>query len=66
MTTEWGRSTYCGSASCVETRLGPAWAVHVRDSKLADSPILQFGTGQWCDFVDAIRGGEFQPTSSGN
>ncbi len=84
MTTEWGRSTYCGSASCVETRQGPKWTtstrsggngcvevktahtIHVRDSKTDQSPILEFEPDQWRHFINAIRGGEFQPTSSGN
>ncbi len=55
-TLTWRRSTRCSSGSCVEVAATPD-AVLVRDSKLAESPILHFDTAAWAAFLGAIKSG---------
>lgn len=60
LTTEaiWGKSSLCTNSSCVE--VAPVnGAVHVRDSKRADSPILAFTAAEWRDFISGVKLGEF-------
>lgn len=55
-TAAWRKSTYSGSSGgdCVEVAsLQPQ--VGVRDSKVADSPIVTTGTEAWATFLDAQR-----------
>lgn len=48
----WRKSSYSGSegGACVEVAVAPA-AVHVRDSKDADGPVLTVSTGAWAAFA---------------
>jgi hypothetical protein len=52
------RSSRCSDSGCVEVASAPEGFL-VRDSKLADSPILGFAPAQWADFVAGVRAGEF-------
>ncbi|MEU6816977.1 DUF397 domain-containing protein [Streptomyces sp. NPDC046860] len=53
----WHRSTYSNGdgGNCLETADGVPGLVPVRDSKLADSPVLLVGAAAWADFLDAVR-----------
>ncbi len=57
---QWRRSTFCASGSCIECA-NDGEAILVRDSKLANSPILAFGTTAWKQFVAAIKEDAFAP-----
>ncbi|MGK5697844.1 DUF397 domain-containing protein [Streptomyces sp. URMC 128] len=49
----WFKSSYSGGNdgnSCVELAITPG-AVHVRDSKNVEGPLLAITTGAWADFV---------------
>ncbi|MFJ8164633.1 DUF397 domain-containing protein [Streptomyces sp. NPDC096136] len=48
----WRKSTYSGSqgGDCVEVAAHPA-AVHVRDSKVADGPVLTVSPTTWSAFL---------------
>ncbi|MFE0421011.1 DUF397 domain-containing protein [Streptomyces sp. NPDC058953] len=49
----WQKSSYSSSGSgenCVEVAACPA-TVHIRDSKVADGPLLDLGPGAWADFI---------------
>ena len=48
----WFKSSHSGSGGgdCVEVAAGPE-AVHVRDSKEADGPILRVGQNGWAAFL---------------
>jgi uncharacterized protein DUF397 len=53
------RSSRCGGdASCVEIA-STVDGYLVRDSKLAESPILSFGPQAWAEFVASVREGLF-------
>lgn len=55
-TAAWRKSTYSGSSGgdCVEVApLQPE--VGVRDSKVADSPVVHTSAGAWAAFLDAQR-----------
>ncbi len=54
--TYWKKSTHSGGNGCVETRHTDT--VQVRDSKLDNSPILQFHPTQWAEFIHAIKTGQ--------
>jgi len=54
----WKRSSRCDAGACVEVSAADE-AVAVRDSKLADSPILWFSSAGWTAFLDALKAGEF-------
>jgi hypothetical protein len=57
------KSSRCGGdVGCVEVATTPA-AVLMRDSKLADSPVLEFGRDAWANFVADVKAGEFPPTT---
>ncbi|MFF8608243.1 DUF397 domain-containing protein [Streptomyces sp. NPDC015346] len=49
---DWHKSSYSGDegGNCVEVAAHPA-AVHVRDSKLADSPVFTVSPAAWAEFV---------------
>ncbi|GAA3592000.1 hypothetical protein GCM10022223_03320 [Kineosporia mesophila] len=58
---EWQRSSYCASGSCVEVKfLGPENGVLVRDSKQADGAVLSFDAQEWRAFVAGVRDSEFE------
>lgn len=44
--------------NCVEVNFGAA-EVGVRDSKLTDSPVFVFDTGEWHAFITAVKAGQF-------
>ncbi|MFC6983483.1 DUF397 domain-containing protein [Streptomyces cirratus] len=48
----WHKSSYSGDAGgdCVEVAAHPA-AVHVRDSKVSDGPVLTVSPATWIAFV---------------
>ncbi|MFE3994135.1 DUF397 domain-containing protein [Streptomyces goshikiensis] len=50
----WHKSSYSSDAggNCVEVAAHPA-AVHVRDSKVSDGPVLTVSPTTWAAFVDA-------------
>lgn len=51
------RSTACSSGTCVEVACRcDDGVVRVRDSKLADSPVLAFDPRRWMEFIDAVKG----------
>jgi len=55
----WRRSSYCSTNGCLETSFAEAGEVLVRDSKVADGPILVFSAAAWQDFAASVRAGEF-------
>jgi len=48
-----------GGASCVEVAKNLPEIVGVRDSKDRSGPVLTFEPGAWSDFLDGVKGGEF-------
>ncbi|MFD0012434.1 DUF397 domain-containing protein [[Kitasatospora] papulosa] len=48
----WSKSSYSGAegGQCVEVAESPG-AVHVRDSKQLDGPLLTVGTRAWASFL---------------
>ena len=55
----WRRSTRSNAGGdCVEVAETPG-AVGVRDSKHPDAGVLVFAPDQWREFLDAVKGGEF-------
>ncbi|MFE3205988.1 DUF397 domain-containing protein [Embleya sp. NPDC059237] len=51
--TRWRISSHSATSNCVAVaRLGP---VGVRDSKLADGPIVAMPPAAWCAFLDGVR-----------
>ncbi|MET9558144.1 DUF397 domain-containing protein [Streptomyces sp. NPDC006645] len=54
---DWHKSSYSGSegGACVEVAAHPA-AVHVRDSKVTDGPMLTLTPAAWAAFTsDVVR-----------
>jgi hypothetical protein len=53
----WRKSSFSGpeGGSCVEVCDGYAFGVPVRDSKVADGPVLVVSAGGWAAFVAAVR-----------
>ncbi|KPC81600.1 MULTISPECIES: DUF397 domain-containing protein [Streptomyces] len=51
---EWRKSSYSGSegGNCVEVSAHPT-AVHIRDSKVTDGPVLTVPPAAWAAFVSA-------------
>ncbi|MEV7979083.1 DUF397 domain-containing protein [Streptomyces sp. NPDC086519] len=51
----WRKSSYSGSegGNCVEVAAHPA-AIHVRDSKTPDGPILTVAPSTWSEFLDRV------------
>jgi hypothetical protein len=61
----WRKSTWCGSAACVEvdTESGPV--VRVRDSKPDAGPdVLAFSPGAWRGLIQAVRSGDMERTET--
>ena len=58
VTPEWQKSSYCGSAACVEVAV-TSQAVLVRDSKNPENAPLSFTKDEWSAFVQGVRAGEF-------
>ena len=51
----WRKSRYSGSnGDCIEVGSGPA-VIAVRDTKLAESPVLTFGAASWQAFVAQVK-----------
>ncbi|WP_326700044.1 DUF397 domain-containing protein [Streptomyces sp. NBC_01754] len=52
---DWRKSSYSGSegGNCVEVAAHPA-AVHIRDSKTTDGPVLTVPPAAWTAFVIAV------------
>ena len=57
---EWRRSSFCGSAACVEVAEHEG-AFLVRESNTDDGPILTFTAEEWSAFVAGVTAGEFMP-----
>jgi hypothetical protein len=56
MTENWMKSSYsCGQNNCVETRLGEAEGVDVRDSKNTGLKHIAVGREAWAKFVELVR-----------
>lgn len=56
----WRKSTRSGGGDhCVEVATDTDRHVGVRDSKNPDGGILVFSADAWFDFVEGVRGGEF-------
>jgi hypothetical protein len=63
----WRKSSYSGGngGACVEVAFvpgvteGSGGAVALRDSKNPAGPALLFTPGEWREFTDAVRHGEF-------
>lgn len=51
---DWHKSSYSGSegGNCVEVSAHPT-AVHIRDSKVTDGPVLTVPPAAWAAFVSA-------------
>jgi hypothetical protein len=52
------RSSRCGDAGCVEVA-STSDGFLMRDSKLDESPVLEFGSEAWASFVAGARDGQF-------
>jgi Domain of unknown function (DUF397) len=50
----WRTSARSAGGECVEVGTGPA-VIGVRDTKLADSPVLTFTAGAWRGFLERVR-----------
>jgi len=56
----WRKATRSGPADhCVEVATSTDRLVGVRDSKNPNGGILVFSPDAWTDFVEGVRGGEF-------
>lgn len=56
----WFKSSFSGSGgTCVQVRFA-AGGVQVRDSKVADGPVLEFNRGEWEAFLLGAFAGEFE------
>jgi hypothetical protein len=51
------KSSRCESHGCVEVA-DTSDANYVRDSKRADSPVLEFPRASWAAFIDAVKTGD--------
>ncbi|MBW1602464.1 DUF397 domain-containing protein [Streptomyces sp. JJ66] len=55
----WFKSSYSSNehgSDCVEIAASPG-AVHVRDSKHTEGPLLSLSPDSWAEFVSYTRGG---------
>ena len=57
-TPQWQKSSYCGTAACVEVAQ-TSDAVLVRDSKNPQIAPLAFTADEWVAFVRGVKAGEF-------
>jgi Domain of unknown function (DUF397) len=56
----WRKASFStGQGNCVEVSADGADTVAVRDSRNVAGPELEFTSGAWSDFVQAIKDGEF-------
>ncbi|MEU5301488.1 DUF397 domain-containing protein [Streptomyces noursei] len=57
----WIKSSYSGDngGNCVEVAPGIPGVVPVRDSKVANGPVVVFPEAGWASFVGAVKGGVF-------
>ncbi|MEU1276014.1 DUF397 domain-containing protein [Streptomyces sp. NPDC005799] len=55
-TTTWTKSSYStGNGACVEVKSPVIAAMAVRDSKVADGPVLAFPADAWNAFVTSVK-----------
>jgi hypothetical protein len=54
----WRRSSFCSNSTCVQVA-GRGDVVAIRDSKVTDSPVLQYTIDEWRAFVEGVKAGEF-------
>jgi hypothetical protein len=54
----WRRSNRCDSGACVEVAVADG-GVAMRDSKVADGPVLTFTGDAWKSFVAGVREGDY-------
>ncbi|MFG2958601.1 DUF397 domain-containing protein [Streptomyces sp. NPDC048291] len=54
----WFKSSYSGSqgGDCIEVATHPA-AIHIRDSKTPDGPVLTVSPATWSEFLDRLTRG---------
>ncbi|WP_411098198.1 DUF397 domain-containing protein [Streptomyces sp. x-45] len=52
----WRKSTYSNGqgGDCVEVAHGVPGVIPVRDSKVADSPVIVVGSAAWAEFVRSV------------
>jgi hypothetical protein len=55
---QWQKSSYCGSAACVEVAQTDD-VILVRDSKNPQIMPLSFTPDEWTAFVAGVKAGEF-------
>lgn len=55
---QWRKSKRSSSGNCVEVSTGPR-AILLRDSKNPDGAVLSFSRETFQDFLDGLRGAEF-------
>lgn len=55
----WRKSTFSGDAGCVEIADLPGGGRAMRDSKLPNSPVLEFTGPEFRAFVRGVHAGEF-------
>ncbi len=57
----WESSFSCGpnGGNCVEVNMGTEGLVGLRDSKLAEGPVLVFDDDEWLAFLTAAAAGQF-------
>ena len=53
------KSSFSGSAGCVEVRLLPDGRIALRDSKNPNLPPHHFSAAEWNAFLAGVRAGEF-------
>ena len=54
----WLTSSFCGTSTCVQAATIRGM-VAIRDSKIQDSPVLEFSKDEFRAFVKGIKAGEF-------
>lgn len=54
----WRKATACGAGTCVEVARTAA-GIAIRDSKVADGPVLHYTPTEWDAFLDGVKKGEF-------
>lgn len=55
----WRKSSYSGDngAACVEVTGSVPGAIHMRDSKNPEGPVLAFSSGAWRVFLNRVKAG---------
>jgi hypothetical protein len=54
-------SSRCHSGGCVGVAALPDGGVALRDTKVADGPVLTFTAEEWDAFLGGVAAGEFHP-----